>query len=162
MKVTCAHCEEQMSDYLENALDASSRSLMDLHLKSCSACTELLSSMSEVLDWSAHFPVYEAPAWLPVRIIANTPARLVRETWLDTFAAAGRWLIEPRTAMGLLTTILMIGMMIGRMGSPDVGSIVRDPMSVCYSAYDKVVRTFYHAPVVNEIQTEIAELREIS
>jgi hypothetical protein len=151
-----------MSDYLENTLDASSRSLVESHLNSCSACTELLASMSEVLDWSAHFQVFEAPAWLPARIIANTPARVVQETWLDTLAAVGRWLIEPRTAMGLLTTILMIGMMIGRLGTPDVGSIVRDPMSVCYNAYDEVVRTFYHAPVVTEIQTEIAELREIS
>lgn len=157
----CTHCEEHMSDYLENALDAPSRSLVESHLKSCSTCAELLSSMSEVLDWGAHFAVYEAPVWLPARIIANTP-RVVHETWLDTFAAVGRWLIEPRTAMGLLTTILMIGMMVGRLGSPDVGSIVRDPAAVCYSAYDEVVRTFYHAPVVTEIRTEIAELREIS
>ena len=57
--------------------------------------------------------------------------------------------------------------MIGWMGSlvgisPDVASIVRNPAAAYYSAYDQAVRTFYRAPVVTEIRTEIAQLREIS
>jgi hypothetical protein len=160
---SCAHCEERLSDYLENTLDVSERALTELHLKSCESCTELLSGMSMVLDWGRNFPVFEAPAWLPIRILANTPHRVVQETWIDTLSAFGRWLIEPRTAIGLLTTVLMIGWMGSLAGiSPDFASIARNPAAVYYTAYDKAVRTFYQAPVVTEIRTELAQLREIS
>src|SRR5438132_442106 len=108
--MNCTHCEERMSDYLENALDSSQRSAMEMHLNSCAACTDLLEGIGSVLAWGHSFPVVQAPAWLPARILANTP-RVVRETWVDTLASLGRWVIEPRTAMGLLTTVLMIGWM---------------------------------------------------
>ena len=159
----CAHCEERMSDYLENTLSVSDRAGLAQHFESCEACAELLAGMSEVLDWGARFPVYEAPAWLPTRILANTPRRVVHETWLDTLAGVGRWIIEPRTAMGLLTTILMVGWMGSLAGIPaDVGSLVRNPSAVYYRAYDRAVRTFYHAPLVTEIRSQIERLREIS
>jgi hypothetical protein len=151
-----------MSDYLEDTLKTSDRAVMEQHLKSCQACTELLAGMSEVLAWGNHFPVFEAPAWLPTRILANTP-RVEHETWLDTLAAVGRWFIEPRTAMGLLTTVLMVGWIGSLTGiSPDVASIVRNPAAAYYRAYDSAVRTFYRAPVVTEIRSQIERLREIS
>ena len=158
----CVHCEERMSDYLENLLSTSDRVPMELHLNSCQACSELLAGMGSVMDWGRNFPVYEAPSWLPTRIIANTP-RVERETWLDTLAAVGRWFIEPRTAMGLLTTVLMIGWLGSVTGiSADVSSIVRNPAAVYYRAYDQAVRSFYRAPVVTEIRSQIERLREIS
>ena len=158
----CALCEERMSDYLENTLESSERAVMELHFKSCTACAELMAGMSEVLEWGKSFPIFEAPGWLPTRILANTP-RVARETWLDTLAAVGRWFIEPRTAMGLLTTVLMIGWIGSLTGiSPDVVSIVRNPTAAYYRAYDQAVRSFYRAPVVTEIRSQIERIREIS
>jgi hypothetical protein len=139
----CVRCEEQMSDYLENALSTSDRVPMELHLNSCQACSELLAGMGLVMDWGKSFPVYEAPSWLPTRIIANTP-RVERETWL-------------------MTTVLMIGWLGSVMGiSADVSSFVRNPAAVYYRAYDQAVRSFYRAPVVTEIRSQIERLREIS
>lgn len=162
MTVNCARCEEWMSDYLERALGTSERTLMDLHLSSCEACTELLAGMSEVLEWGKSFPIYEAPAWLPVRILANTP-HVERETWLDTLAGVGRWFMEPRTALGLLTTVLMVGWMGSMSGiSSEVTSIVRNPSAIYYRAYDQAVRGFYRAPLVTEIRSQFERLREIS
>src|ERR1051325_3777690 len=100
--MNCAHCEERLSDYLENLLSPSERAAVDAHLQNCSACAAMLADISEVLNWSAAFPTYEPPAWLATKIIANTP-QVVRETWLDTLASIGRWFFEPRTAIGLLT-----------------------------------------------------------
>jgi hypothetical protein len=160
--MNCAHCEERMSDYVENALNTSERSSLELHLQSCPSCTTLMSSISDVLGWGKSFPAYEPPPWLATRIIANTP-HVVRETWQDTLAAIGRWFIEPRTAMGLLTTVLMVGWLGSVAGiSAEVGSFVRNPSAVYYRVYDQAVRTFYHAPVVTEIRSQIERLREIS
>jgi len=160
--MNCTRCEERLSDYLENTLDNSERAALELHLRQCGPCAELLAGMKAVLDWGQSFPSYEPPAWLAARIVANTP-QVMRETWLDTLASAGRWFFEPRTAIGLLTTVLMVGWM-GSLAAPaaDWNSLVRNPSAIYYRAYDEVIRTFYRAPVVTEIRAQLDRLRDIS
>ena len=167
--MTCPHCEEQMSDYLENTLSAAERSAVDLHFQSCTACSELLAGMTEVLAWGKTFPVHEAPAWLAMRIIANTP-RVARESWLDTVASVWKWIVEPRTAMAFFTATLVLGWMGSLAGiSPNWAAVVRDPAAIYYGAqgavnraYDEAIRRYYRSPLVSEIQTRIEQLREIS
>lgn len=167
--MTCTQCEERMSDHLENTLSAADRATVDLHLRSCAACSELLAGMSEVLAWGKTFSVHEAPAWLPMRIIANTP-RVARESWLDTIGSVWKWIVEPRTAMAVFTATLVLSWMGSLAGiSPDWTAIVRDPAGIYYGAqgamnraYDEAVRRYYRSPLVTEIQTRIGQLREIS
>ena len=167
--MTCADCEERMSDYLENTLSAAERSIVDSHLHACSACSELLAGMTEVLAWGKTFPMHDAPAWLPMRIIANTP-RMARESWLDTIASVWKWVIEPRTAMAVFTATLVLGWLGGLAGlSPNWVTVVRDPAGIYYGAqsalnraYNEAVRTYYSSAVVAEIQIRIEQLREIS
>ena len=167
--ITCTICEIQMSDYLEAALSAAERTAVDSHLKSCVACTELLAGMTEVLAWGKSFPMHDAPAWLPMRIIANTP-RMARESWLDTIASIGKWMIEPRTAMAFFTATLVLGWMGNLAGiSPNWAAVVRNPTAIYYGAqgamnraYDEAIRRYYRSPLVTEIQTRIEQLREIS
>jgi anti-sigma factor RsiW len=167
--MNCNHCEELMSDYLEGALSQSEHDSMDLHLQSCTACSELLASMTEVLKWGKAFVVHEAPAWLPARIVANTP-RVKRESWLDTLAAAWRWTVDPRAAMGVFTAMLVLGWLGSLAGiSPDWRTVVRNPSAIYYDAqgamnraYDEAVRRYYRSPLVTEIKTRFEQLREIS
>src|SRR5947209_6927450 len=167
--MNCTHCEERMSDYLENAISVADRTQMDSHFQSCMACAELISTMKSVLVWAGDFPAYQAPSWLPVRIVANTP-RVARESWLDTVRLGWRWLIEPRTAMAIFTATLVLGWLGGLAGiSPNWGAIVRDPSSIYYEGqaaanrvYDVAVRAYYRSPLVTEIQDQIEQLREIS
>jgi hypothetical protein len=130
----------------------------------------LLAGIEDVLTWGKAFPVHEAPPWLPARIIANTP-RVERESWLDTLASVGRWIIEPRTAMALFTATLVIGWMGSLAGVSPANwtAVVRDPAAIYYGAqglvnraYDEAVRSYYRSPVVTQIQTRIEQLREIS
>jgi predicted anti-sigma-YlaC factor YlaD len=166
---SCAHCEEIMSDYLEGQLSPADRHALELHLASCSACSELSANMSQVLEWGKTFPVYEAPAWLPSRIIANTP-RVERERWIDTIAAVGKWIFNPRAAMGVFTATLVLSWMSSLAGfSPDWTTVVRNPAAIYYEAqgavnraYDEAVRRYYRSPLVTEIKTRIEQLREIS
>jgi len=167
--MNCIKVEELLSDYLENALSLDDRRLVDTHLLSCSACSELLTGMAEVVAWGKSFPVYDAPAWLATRIVANTP-RVSHESWLDTLTAVGKWLVEPRTAMAVFTATLVLGWMGSMAGiSPDVVRNVRTPSAIYYGAhsaldraYDEAVRRYYRSPLVSEIRTRIEQLREIS
>ena len=101
----CDECEQLMSDYMENTLNPSERDVLTLHLNSCRACTDLLASMREVVAWGKSFQAFEAPAWLPARIVANTPV-VARERWIDTLVSIGRWIIEPRTALAMVLLTL--------------------------------------------------------
>lgn len=167
--MNCAHCEERMSDYLENALSASERAAMQLHFQSCRACSELLAGVTEVMAWGKSFPVYEAPQWLATRIIANTP-HFARETWLDTLRAIGKWIIEPRTAMAVFTATLVLSWLGNIAGiSPNWPAVVRDPAAIYYGAeglanraYDEAIRAFYRSPLITQIYSRIDRLREIS
>lgn len=165
----CLHCEERMSDYLENSLSSSDRKLVDLHIGSCNACQNLLTCMQDVIDWGKSFPAYDSPPWLAARIVARTP-RIARETWTETLVSLGRWIIEPRTALAVFTAAIVFGWMGSLAGiSPNLGAIARNPSVIYYQAgdlvdraYDQTVRSFYSAPVVTEIQSGIERLREIS
>ena len=167
--MNCQRCEERMSDYLEGALSASEREAVDLHLQSCTGCSELLAGMREVLAWGRRFPVYEPPSWLPARIVANTPRR-ARESWTDTIGTLWKWIVDPRTAMGLFTATLVLGWLGSLAGiSPQWTTVVRNPAAIYYEAqgavgraYDEAVRRYYRSPLVNEIKTRIEQLREIS
>jgi anti-sigma factor RsiW len=167
--MNCLGCEEKLSDYLENALHAGERRAVDLHLQVCGDCRRLLAGMSEIIQWGRDFPVHSAPAWLATRILANTP-RVERETWLDTLAALGRWILEPRTALSVFTATVVIGWMGNVAGiSPRWSAVVEDPAAIYYDAgaflnraYDRAVRTYHNAPLVTEIQSRIEQLRETS
>lgn len=156
--MNCEQCEERMSDYLENVLSVVERQSIELHLQRCRACMELFAGMKEVMTWGRSFPVYEAPGWLPARILANTPV-IARETWLDTLVSIGRWFIEPRTAMSVFTATLVLGWL-GSMAniSPNWGAIVRDPSTIYYEA----VRAYYRSPLGIQIQSRIEQFLENS
>ena len=154
----CGQCEELMSDYVEGALLADEQHAFSQHLASCAMCTDLLAGMREVVAWGKNFPAYDAPAWLPRRIVANTPA-IARESWLDTLALIGRWIIEPRTALAIFTSVLVFGWLGNITGiSPDWATVIRDPGAIYYQA----VRAAYRSPLVTEIQSRIEQLMEIS
>ena len=167
--MNCAQCEERLSDYLESALSAGDSGGVESHLQSCAACTELLAGMRDVLVWARTFPVYEAPLWLPARIVANTP-RVECESWRDTLRSAWSWVIEPRAAMAVFTATLVLGWLGSLAGiSPNWSTIVRDPSSIYYGAqgavnraYDEAIRAYYRSPLVSQIQYRLEQLREIS
>ena len=154
----CDECEKLMSDYIENALLPSERQSVNQHLASCAACTDLLAGMTEVVAWGKRFPAFEAPAWLPARIVANTPV-IAKERWIDTLVSTGRWIIEPRTALAIFTSALVIAWLGSAAGiSPDWETVVRDPGAIYYQA----MRAAYRSPLVREIESRIEQLMEIS
>src|SRR5215471_9604882 len=148
--MNCIYCEERLSDYLENALSPAEQALLQEHFKSCSACSELLEGVRTVMHWGRDLPVQSPPPWLSWRIVANTP-QVIRVTWRDSFVGAWKSVCEPRFALALLTSILMLGWMGSLVGIrfADI-AMVRHP-SVIYNRmggwanrmYGDAVRTYY-------------------
>jgi predicted anti-sigma-YlaC factor YlaD len=167
--MNCVTVEGLLSDYLEHALGAGDRAVVDQHLQTCRDCAELAAGMTGVLAWGKTFPVYEAPPWLAQRIVSNTP-RAARESWTETIALIWRWIIEPRTAMAVFTATLMLGWLGSVAGiSPDWSAVVRNPRAIYYGAqgavnraYGDAIRRYYRSPIVTEIEARIQQLREIS
>jgi anti-sigma factor RsiW len=165
--MNCTHWEAYLSDYLEGGLGTADRTAMDLHLESCDACRGLLAGIQEVVGWGEAFADHPAPAWLAGRIVLSTPP-VVRERWRDTLAGAWRMAIEPRIAMTVFASVLVLGWTANLAGA-DIPNLVRNPSSVyygaqnlAYGAYDEAVRTWYGSRIVTEIHCRIEQLWEAS
>jgi predicted anti-sigma-YlaC factor YlaD len=171
--MNCASCEERLSDYLENALAVSEHAAVQTHLQGCASCSELLDGVRLVIQWGKDFQVQPPPAWLPARIVANTP-QVVRVTWADWSKNAWRNLLEPRFAMALLTATLVLGWMGSLAGitASDV-AMIRRPSEIYYRidgwanrVYGDAVRGYYGSSIVNaihcQIHTQIEQFRENS
>ena len=166
----CSTFEDRLSEFIDGSLSGDDRLVVDSHLAECGSCRQMHDTIAGVVGVAERFPVYEAPEWLVTRIVRNT-LRKERETWLDTIAGIGRWIIEPRMAMTVFTAVLVLGWMSNLAGIPLNPAALSNPSSVVYSVeelandvYDRSVRFFYGVPhaVVGEIQFRIEQLRESS
>jgi len=160
--MNCTFCEDRLSDYLEDTLNAAERVLLEEHLKTCSTCRELLDGVRNVMDWGRELPALMPPPWLASRIVANTP-HVIRVTWGDWIGSVWRNVCEPRLALALLTSALMLGWL-GSLAGFTVADValVRHP-SAMYNRlggwanrlYGDAVRSYYSSPLVNTIQCQI-------
>jgi hypothetical protein len=114
------------------------------------------------MQWRNELPVSPPPPWLAQRIIANTP-HVIRITWRDWIVNTWTSLREPRFALGLLTSVLMLGWMgsIAGITFSDL-EMVRHPSAIynrmggwANRMYGDAVRTYYSSPLVHEIQCQI-------
>jgi predicted anti-sigma-YlaC factor YlaD len=159
----CNYFEDRISDYLEDALSAPERFAVEEHLKSCSSCNELLEGVRQVMRWGSELAEELPPSWLASRIIANTP-QVVRITWRDWFVNAWKTVVEPRFALALLTSTLMLGWM-GSLAGITVSDLamVRHPSAIynrmggwANRLYGDAIRSYYTSPLVNAIQCQIS------
>jgi len=160
--MNCTYCEDRLSDYLEETLPAAEQAVVEAHLLSCLACGELVAGLRHVLHFGRDLPEQLPPAWLASRIVANTP-QVLRITWRDWFAAAWRNICEPRFALGLLTSMLMLGWLGGMVGITPADVVALRHPSAIYNRmggwanrlYGDAVCGVYNSPLVNEIQCQI-------
>jgi len=160
--MNCNYCEDRLSDYLEGALTATERALVEEHLKGCSACNELFDSVRSIMHWGRDLPAQMPPPWLATRIAANTP-QVIRVTWRDWIMGVLRNVCEPRFALALLTSTLMLGWL-GSLAGITVADVamVRHPSAIynrmggwANRLYGDAVRSYYSSPLVNAIHCQI-------
>jgi hypothetical protein len=155
--VKCTDCEEKLSDYIEQVLSSDERRAVELHLRICKSCNELLTGISNVIEAGRNFPVYAPPPWLATRIVANTlPARL---SLRGRIASLWQSLGEPRTALAIFTSAIVLGWVGGGTVREAVFNRAEGVMSC---AYDRAVRSYYRSPVIIEIHSRLDQLMENS
>jgi predicted anti-sigma-YlaC factor YlaD len=172
----CPPFQERLSELIDGLLSPVDALSVTDHLEACGVCHDMHQSMVDAVGWGQSFPSYDAPEWLATRILANTPETQTRtwtekETWLDTLAGIGRWIIEPRMAMTVFTSVLVLGWMSNVAGLSLDPATLTNPTAMYYNVeeladdvYDRSVRFYYGVPhrVFDEIQSRFEQLRETS
>jgi anti-sigma factor RsiW len=69
--LNCAHVWEQISDYLDDSLDAATREDVQRHLETCEVCSAILDSVHNILILTADDRVFELPVGYSARLHAR-------------------------------------------------------------------------------------------
>src|SRR5207302_11434968 len=70
--MSCGEIEILLCDYVDGTLDAAEIRLVEEHLKSCAACTELAAESKRSTEFLERVAAAEPPAELLARILAET------------------------------------------------------------------------------------------
>jgi hypothetical protein len=71
MVLDCAHVWEQISEYLDDTLDAAVREEVQRHLESCEICSAVLDSVHNILILTADDRVFQFPVGYSARLHAR-------------------------------------------------------------------------------------------
>lgn len=78
MVLNCKHVWEYISDYLDAALPAETRSDVQKHLDHCEICSAILDSTRNIIILTADDRVFELPVGFSERLHARLDAELGR------------------------------------------------------------------------------------
>ena len=76
MVLDCAHVWEQISEYLDDTLDAAVREEVQRHLESCEICSAILDSTRNILILTADERVFELPLGFSERLHSRLDAEM--------------------------------------------------------------------------------------
>jgi anti-sigma factor RsiW len=172
--MNCNRVRERMSEYLDGLLDRVEESGIRQHLAVCPDCRSAEEDMQAVIRWGRAFPQFAPPEWLLARIMAQTPRvgfqpQVQKETWSDTLATLAGWIRQGWGPAAVCATVVCLVWTLTAIPLAPLQSDIESPMVFYYrldrffgSAYDQAVRIYQRAPIVNEIQIRIDQIRESS
>jgi anti-sigma factor RsiW len=165
--MTCAELESLLCDYVDGTLGPESRSVVEQHLASCHACSELVRDASAAVAFMERAGEVEPPPELLTRILYHFPRSPAGARWYGRIYT--RWLapvLQPRFVMGFAMTVLSFSML-GRLAGIQARQLSLsdlDPARVWQSFDDRVHRAWVRAAkhyenlrLVYEIQTSLRE-----
>jgi hypothetical protein len=170
--MTCAQFEIALCDYLDGTLGAAGKAEIELHLASCSACTELARDAGAALEFIERVADIEPPPELVNRLydIASREVRpTVRGGIRAWFRRVFHPVLQPRMAFGLSLTILFFGMMVRCAGIPErhLTAADVDPAHVlagledrAHRGWERSVKFYENLRFVYQIQSRLRQWRE--
>lgn len=171
--MTCAEFEVLYCDYLDGLLRDPEKSALELHLRSCAACTELAQDIRGAVDFMERVPAAEPPAELLTRILHDIPAvkpSPERRSWFRRFfGPITDKVLQPRFAMGMAMTVLSFSMLARFTGIQprQLRPSDLDPVKIWASVDDRAHRVWDHAVkyydnmrLVIEVQSRLKEWSE--
>jgi hypothetical protein len=140
----CAHCEEMLSEYLEQGLPAEGRLAVARHLETCASCSTLLAEMKSILVTARRFPSLELDNHLFERILLRTSGRTRTRSLgelVESFFLHTLW--TPRFAAGTVLSALFLVFLVNVM-VPRVTSMAStfEPLEI-FRQLDRGVQQIY-------------------
>jgi len=167
----CADLETLLCDYVDGALGASERRLVEDHIQACPACAALLKDAAAAVRFISQAAPVEPPPELVTRILFHLSSheetahagRRRASGWLS------RWwrpLLQPRFAMGMAMTILSFSML-GRFAGISPRQLTPADLHPAklwqalddraHRAWERARKFYLSLRVVYEIQTQLRE-----
>ncbi len=173
--MNCAELDILICDYVDGALNATERAVVESHLTGCASCRALVDDSRAVLSFLEGVPAVEPPPQLITRIINEVPAADGGLGSGKPAGGVGGWLRgwmkplwQPRLAMGMAMTILSFSML-GRFTAPvkQLKPSDLDPVKVwaavedkSHRIWDRTLKYYESLRVVYEIQSRLKDLSD--
>jgi hypothetical protein len=140
----CSKIEEQLSEYLEQALPAAEMDQIAKHLNDCSCCSSLLREMQSNLYTCRAFPSHAIDPDLVERILLRTTGRPRTRSFRESLKQyLSRPMLTPKFAVGTglatLFLVLLINLLLPRMST--VASFMKP--SEAFRLMDRGVQQLY-------------------
>lgn len=100
----CSEAGQELSAYMDGALDPKARSAMEAHIAECPACALQLRSMAEADSEINRLPAIEPSPFFSARVMAA--ARSMNEN----YSSLRRFLRLPVPAMAIMVSFIMINL----------------------------------------------------
>jgi hypothetical protein len=167
--LSCAQCEEQLADFLDNTLSAERKALVEDHLTNCTACAEFARDAAGMAAFTGRAAEVDVPATLIPQILAEIttgPSRVLVETSL-TERIFGRWIrpmLQPRFALGLAMAALSIAVIPWRWQTAEISTAPTRMLTMAenraYRVYDRALKGYEDLAVVAVARNQIDEWRD--
>jgi Putative zinc-finger len=170
--LTCAECEEQLTDLLDGTIRVERRAIVEAHLKACPECTALAQDAGAAMAFAERAAAVELPTTLVARILAEIttgPSRVLVQVSLAE-RIFGRWIgpiLQPRFALSLAMAALSIAMIprVWRANALEPGTM--NPSRIwtmaenrIYRTLDRAVKGYENLALVANVESQLDELRD--
>ncbi len=162
----CTELEALICDYVDGALSAAEKATVELHLKDCEACRELVNDSLAAVEFMATAAAVEPPPALVNGILyeahhgKSAPAR--RKSSRNWFSRLLEPILQPKFAMGMAMTILSLSMLARFAGIPirQMRPSDMEPAKLWATLEDKTYRTWERARKYYESLRLVYEIQQ--
>lgn len=169
----CADLEALLCDYVDGTIAGPERATVELHLKSCEACGELVADARAAVAFFERVPEVEPPAALVNGILfearGGRTAAPKTQSWKRMLRRMFEPVLQPRFAMGMAMTILSFSMLGRFAGIParQLKPADLEPAKIWMAMDDKLhvtweraVKYYQSLRVVYEVQSTLKDWSE--
>ena len=164
----CLQLEPLLAEYVDGTLAAPDRQVVERHLASCAACSELVSDAAAGAAVCRRTMELAPPPRLVARILEQTSGKL---PWQQRLRGWFRPVLEPRLALGTAMAVLSLSIAFNALGVDVSQMSVADlaPRRIYYRVDQRLhqvgsgaVKYYQNLRIVYEIQTQLQAIRDTS
>ena len=170
----CIDLEALLCDYVDGTIAGPERATVELHLKSCTSCSELVADARAAIAFFERVPEVEPPAALVNGILfearGGRAAVSKPKGWKRYLRGLIEPVLQPRFAMGMAMTILSFSMLGRFAGIParQLKPADLEPAKIWMAMDDKLhvtweraVKYYQSLRVVYEVQSTLKDWNEL-